>query len=450
MFYEEGAGMQREALTLAIEALSWMELRRINGRLALRRTARQLGIRDESALRHAFRLIMETTRRRNAVDNLTAQALGQEEFEDLSLGVRSFLRIYTYEVKYGEKSLQEVLDIASLAREILGRRELAPVEEALDLIPHLEIRLEGLPDDEATALRTFHPAWYVRYCAELLGRGEALRLLQAPDPPTYVRINSLMGAEEEIQERLRREGVELAEAGLEHAFRVVDRSRPLNLLEAYHEGFFTVQDKASVLAGLVAAPEPGMTVLDVCAAPGAKTGHLAQLMGNRGRILSLDFSKRRLEIWRGEMARLGVENAVSVLGDARRPGAFPDVEADLVLVDPPCTGTGTFNRIPSGKWRTSRRSIGRMASIQRRILDNCAGHVREGGDLVYCTCSITVEENEMVIQGFMRANPGFTLVEASPRLGLPGMIGQSEAQRLYPHLHGCNGFYLARLEKASD
>jgi len=442
--------MQREALTLAIEALSWMELRRINGRLALRRTARQLGIRNESALRHAFRLIMEATRRRNAVDNLTAQALGQEEFEDLSLGVRSFLRIYTYEVKYGEKSLQEVLDIASLAREILGPRELAPVEEALDLIPHLEIWLDGLPDDEATALRTFHPAWYVRYCAELLGRGDALRLLQAPDPPTYVRINSLMGAEEEILESLRREGVELEEAGLEHAFRVVDRRRPLNLIEAYREGLFTVQDKASVLAGVVAAPEPGMTVLDVCAAPGAKTGHLAQLMGNRGRILSLDFSERRLEIWRREMARLGVENAVPVLGDAGRPGALPDVEADLVLVDPPCTGTGTFNRIPSGKWRLSRRSIDRMASIQRRILDNCAEHVKGGGSLVYCTCSITKEENEMVIQGFMHANPGFYLVEASPRLGLPGMIGQSEAQRLYPHLHGCNGFYLARLEKASD
>jgi len=442
--------MQREALTLAIEALSWMELRRINERLALRRTARQLGIRNKSAIRYAFRLIMETTRRRNVVDNITTQALGQKKFDDLSLGIRSFLRIYTYEVKYGEKSLQEVLDIASLAREILGPRELAPVEEALDLIPYSEICLEGLPDDEVLALRTFHPAWYVRYCVDLLGRRDTIQLLRAPDPPTYVRINSLMGTEEEILENLRREGVELAETGLEHAFWVVDRSRPLNLIEAYREGLFTVQDKASILAGVVAAPEPGMTVLDVCAAPGAKTGHLSQLMENRGQILSLDFSKRRFEIWRREMVRLGVENAVAVLGDALKPGSFPDMEVDLVLVDPPCTGTGTFNRIPSGKWRLSRRSIDRMASIQRRILDNCAEHVKGRGSLVYCTCSITKEENEMVIQGFMHANPGFYLVEANPRLGLPGMIDQSEAQRLYPHIHRCNGFYLARLEKALD
>jgi 16S rRNA (cytosine967-C5)-methyltransferase len=339
-----GEGMRREVLALAIEALSWMDLRRINGRLALRRTAKQLGVRDEPVLREAFRLIMEATRRRNAVDHLAAQALGQEDLEGLNLGVRSFLRIYASEVKYGERTFQEVVGIAAQAREILGSKALAPVEEALDLIPHLEVRFEGLPEDEATALRTFYPAWYVRYCTELLGRREALLLLQAPD---------LEGAELE------------GEPGLEHVFRVVDQNRPLNLLESYRGGLFTLQDKASILAGVVAAPEPGMTVLDVCAAPGAKTSHLAQLMGNRGRILSLDFSERRLETWKREMARLGVENAEPVLGDAIKPGAFPDVDADLVIVDPPCTGTGTFNHIPSGKWRLSRRSIDKMAFIQR-------------------------------------------------------------------------------------
>jgi 16S rRNA (cytosine967-C5)-methyltransferase len=442
----EGEGMRREALTLAIEALSWMDLRRINGRFALRRTARQLGIRDESVLRQAFRLIMEATRRRNAVDHIATQALGREDLEGLNLGVRSFLRIYASEVKYGERPFQEVVGIAALAREILGSKVLAPVEEALDLIPHLEVRFEGLPEDEATALRTFHPAWYVRYCAELLGRKEALLLLQAPDPPTYVRINSLKGVDEEVLDGLRLEGAELeGEPGLEHVYRVADQKRPLNLLESHREGLFTLQDKASALAGVVAAPEPGMTVLDVCAAPGAKTSHLAQLMGNQGRILSLDSSERRLETWKREMARLGVENAEPVLGDARKPGAFPDVEADLVIVDPPCTGTGTFNHIPSGKWRLSRRSIDKMAFIQRKIMENCADRVSEGGSLVYCTCSITLEENEMVVQDFLRKNHGFNLVEAEPQLGLSGHLGQTQAQRLYPHIHESNGFYIAKL-----
>ena len=172
--------MQWEVLALAIEALSWMELRRINGRLALTRTARQLDVRGESTLRHAFRLIMETTRRRNALDHLAAQALGQEGIEDLSLGVRSFLRIYISEVKYGDITFKEVMEMAELAREILGSRELSPVEEALDLIPHLEIHLESFSDDEATALRTFHPAWFVRYCRELMTGDPGITSSQIP------------------------------------------------------------------------------------------------------------------------------------------------------------------------------------------------------------------------------------------------------------------------------
>jgi 16S rRNA (cytosine967-C5)-methyltransferase len=314
------------------------------------------------------------------------------------------------------------------------------------LIPRLEIGWDELPRDEATALRTFHPAWYVRYCVELFGEEEAIRLLEAPIPPSYVRLNALKGEDEGLLGRLRGEGVELEPAGLDHVYRVLDQDRPLTLLDSHKAGIFTVQDKASALAGFIAAPAPGMTVLETCAAPGIKTGHLAEMMGGEGRIFSMDFSESRLEAWKGEMARLGVGNATPVLGDAKRRGAYPDVEADLVLVDPPCTGTGTFGRAPSGKWRITKRSIGRMAGIQGRILNRCADHVAEGGAIVYSTCSVTVEENEWVVENFLGAHPEFKMVDASPRLGLPGLHGQDGAQRLYPHLHGCNGFYVARLE----
>jgi 16S rRNA (cytosine967-C5)-methyltransferase len=436
-------------LALAIEALSWMELRRINERLALRRAAKQLNIRNPPTMRHAFRLIMEATRRKNALDHITAQALDDEGLKKLNLGVRSFLRVYVSEVKYGGITYEEAVEMAEEARRILGSRELAPVEEALDLTHHLEINLQGLSCDEAIALRTFHPAWYVKYCSTLFGREEALRLLQASDPPNYIRINPLKGAEKEILENLRQEGLELErEPDLGRVFRVVERERPLTLMKAHADGLFTVQDKASVLAGLVTAPKPGMAVMDVCAAPGGKTGHMAQLMDNSGRIFSMDFSERRLETWKREMTRLDVKIAVPVLGDACTSKNFPDVEVDVVLVDPPCTGTGTFNSIPSGKWRLTRRSISRMASIQRRILDNCAEHVKQGGTLVYSTCSVTVEENELLIHDFLQAHTDFKMVEAEPRIGAPGLMGQIEAQRLYPHIHRCNGFYIAKLVRA--
>ena len=439
--------MKSETLALAIEAMSWMELKRMNGRHALRITAEQLRIRDGAALRHAFRLVMEATRRRNALDHIITMALDEDGIEGLFLGKKNFLRIYTYEAKYGDSSYQELVEMEDLAREILGEREFGRVEEALVLIPRLEIRWDELPRDEATALRTFHPAWYVKYCNGLLGEEEAIRLLEAPVPPSYVRLNETKGEDEGLLGRLRGEGVEMEETGLGHVYRVLDQARPLTFLDSHKAGLFTVQDKASALAGFIAAPAPGMTVLEVCAAPGIKTGHLAEMMGGEGRIISMDFSESRLESWKREMARLGVGNATSMMVDAKKRGAFPDVEADLVLVDPPCTGTGTFGRAPSGKWRITRNSIGKMAGIQRRILNNCADHVAEGGAIVYSTCTVTVEENEMVVEGFLGEHPEFRLVDASPRLGLPGLRGQDEAQRLYPHLHGCNGFYVARLER---
>jgi 16S rRNA (cytosine967-C5)-methyltransferase len=439
--------LKTETLALAIEALSWMELKRMNGRSALRSTAEQLYIRDRSTLSHAFRLIMETTRRMNALDHIIKMALGEEGFEDLFLGKKNFLRIYASEAVYGDSAYQELVEMEDLAREILGEREFGPVEEALILIPRLEIRWEKLTRDEVTALRTFHPVWYVRYCRELLGEEEAIHLLKAPIPPSYVRLNMMKGEDEGLLGSLIEEGVELEPAGLEHIYRVLENKSPLTFLDSHKEGLFTVQDKASALAGFIAAPEPGMTVIETCAAPGIKTGHLTEMMGDIGRIFSMDFSESRLELWKREMARLGVGNATPVLGDAKKRGDFPDVEADLVLVDPPCTGTGTFGRSPSGKWRINRGSLGRMAEIQRRILNRCVDHVARDGAIVYSTCSITVEENEGVVERFLNEHPEFRLVDAPPRLGLPGLQGQDGAQRLYPHLHGCNGFYVARLER---
>ena len=111
-------GMRSETLALAIEALSWMELRRMNGRLALRRTARQLEIRDGGTLRHAFRLIMEATRRRNALDHIIAMALSEDGVEDLDLGIKNFLRIYASEAKYGDSAYRELVEMADLAREM--------------------------------------------------------------------------------------------------------------------------------------------------------------------------------------------------------------------------------------------------------------------------------------------------------------------------------------------
>jgi 16S rRNA (cytosine967-C5)-methyltransferase len=126
-----------------------------------------------------------------------------------------------------------------------------------------------------------------------------------------------------------------------------------------------------------------------------------------------------------------------------------NVVADLVVLDPPCTSTGTFGKYPDAKWRLNKRSILRMAKIQNELVTKSIRHVKEKGFFVYSTCSITLEENEMIIKKLLTLNPEFKLMDTKPKSGLPGLRGFGKCQRLYPQIHECNGFFIAKLKKES-
>ncbi len=433
------------AWTIAIEALSWIELRRISGDAALRRATRQLDVDDAAASRESGALIYGVMSRLNTLDHVIEDSLRPDYLGNLSLGVRSFLRLYTYTVHFGE-GLAAAYALYDHAKEVLGEKAFSTVDEAVELIPRQEICFSGLDLEKRLALMYSHPEWYVRYLLREFGEEETKRMLEPVKVPVYLRLNTLRDVSQTVK-GLRGQGLRLEkDRSIDHVYRVEDPTG-FTSVPGYRRGEFIIQDRASVLAGAVAAPSPGELLLDVCAAPGIKTSHLAQLMGNRGRIISVDSSMRRLRSFEGIMERLGVEIAKPFLGDARTVGGLPSVEADLVLVDPPCTGSGNFFSEPSSRWRLSGRSIGRMSDLQYRILCSAAHRVARGGRLVYSTCSVTVDENEGVVRAFLDENPDFVAVEAAPRIGEPGLRGLHEAQRLYPHLHDCNGFFIAKMAR---
>jgi len=441
----------RAAWTLAIETLSWIELKRLGERLALAKAARQLGIEDPKAIGLAHKMVSETLRRKNLIDFILNSVLAPRSLNDFRLGPRAFLRLYVYETKMANGDSERAVSIARMGRSILGWRELQGIEETLGEILSIQLDsvLKEVDDEEKAGFLTYHPTWFVKYCFKLLGRKEALRFLEKATeiPPTYVRINTLKASEENLLKRMEDDGIILEKVQqLKHTYKVVKSKTALIRTRSFRDGLFYLQDKASCLAAEIANPESGVTVLDVCAAPGAKTTYLAQLMENKGAIYSVDYSRRRIEVWRRETKRMGVETAAPIIADARNPLPI-NLSADLVVLDPPCTSTGTFSRVPSAKWRLTKRSILGMARFQWEMLDRCAEYVKEGGFLVYSTCSITVEENEMLIEKFLNWHPEFKLVETSPRIGLPGLRGQTKCQRLYPHIHDSNGFFVAKLLK---
>jgi len=443
--------MLRDAWTLAIETLSWIELQQLGERLALNRAAKQLRIRDRKAIGLAHRLVAETLRRKNYIDFLLNSVLATQSLNDFKLGPRAFLRLYVYETKLADGNLDKAAKIARMGRSILGWWDLKDAEEVLGEILSInpESALKGLEETQKIGLQTYNPTWFVKYCFRLLGRAEALKFLEksADISPVYVRLNTLKVQEETLLKKMEDEKTALEKVPqLKHTYKLVESRKPLTRTQSFGQGLFYIQDKASCLAAEIADPKQGTTVLDVCAAPGAKTTYLAQLMENKGEIISVDYSKRRIRVWKRETERMGAENVQPVVADARN-GLPLNVSADLVILDPPCTSTGTFGKTPDAKWRLTKRSILGMAKIQAEIIEQCAEYVKKGGFLVYSTCSITVEENEMVIEKFLKTHPEFKPVDTKPKIGLPGLRGLNKCQRLYPHIHECNGFFVAKLMK---
>jgi 16S rRNA (cytosine967-C5)-methyltransferase len=396
-------------------------------------------------------MILETVRRRNFLDRIINCFLAPSSISDLDPAVRAYLRLYVYQMKTkGPDNYEMAINVARVGRSLLGWRNLEEIEELLGLLASSkpEEIFKDLSYEEKLSLKVFLPIWFLNYCIKLFGRHEALQYLLSTMKglPTYIRINTLKAAESELLREIGSEGVDVEKVdGLSHSYKVVGKKAPIVRTSSFRNGFFVIQDKASCLATEVADPQPGMTVLDVCAAPGVKTTHLAQLMENRGEIYSIDYSRRRMRIWKGEIGRMNSRISQPIIGDGVFSLPFQNITADVVILDPPCTSTGGFSRVPSAKWRLTSRSIRNMAVIQWKMLNHCAEFVKEGGHMVYSTCSITVEENESLIERFLRLNPDFQLDDMSPRIGLPGLRGQNLSQRLYPHLHECNGFFIANL-----
>jgi 16S rRNA (cytosine967-C5)-methyltransferase len=447
--------MLKEAWKVAIETLSWIEMRKLSEQMAFTKTINQMQVKDSNSIRFAYGLIIETIRRKNQIDKVIDYVLKPGTINQFNFGLRSFLRLYVYQTRvvrnWSKIYLREAEKIAKLGRSIFGWKTFRQIEHILGflLTQELSVIFKGINELEKIALQTFHPEWFVKYCLDLLGKKQGVSFLKAniDSLPDYIRLNTIRDSEQEILNTLADEGVKLKKIKvLKYVYEVLSTKQPLSKINSFQNGLFYIQDKASSFAAEIADPKPGNTVLDVCSAPGTKTSYLAQLTKNQGNIYSIDYSKRRSKIWKKEMRLMGVKIASPIIADVCT--SIPlNITADIVILDPPCTSTGVFSKQPSAKWRLTPQSINKMAEIQWQMLSNCVDKVKSGGSIVYSTCSITVEENELIIEKFLNNNSNFILAKIKPEMGLPGLIGLKECQRFYPNLHRSNGFFIAKLMK---
>jgi 16S rRNA (cytosine967-C5)-methyltransferase len=211
------------------------------------------------------------------------------------------------------------------------------------------------------------------------------------------------------------------------------------------EGLIYMQDEASQLVAQVLGARAGERVLDACAAPGSKTTHMAVLAGDEASIVAGDRYAQRLRVVCETAARQGLESIRAVVYDAERALPFAADTFDRVLVDAPCTGTGTLRHNPEIRWRITPADIRELAVRQRRILDASARTLKPGGRLVYSTCSVEREENEEVVEAFLAEHEGFRQLSVST-VG-EGSLTSTGAARTWPHRDDVDGFFVALFER---
>ncbi len=295
---------------------------------------------------------------------------------------------------------------------------------------------------------------------EMFGNEETVQFLKANEQgliPT-LRCNTLRIDEEDFVNLFTKKGFVIEKIPLiAHGYRVFKTPFPLGATNEYLLGFYFLQSEASMIPVQVLDPKPGEIVIDLAAAPGAKTTQIAQFMRNKGVIIGIDINRKRTKSLRSNLSRCGVYNALIIRMDGRQISGL-GIQADKVLLDAPCTGEGLIPRDPTRKTSRELKDILYVSELQKSLIDAAVACLKPGGSLVYSTCAIAPEENEFVIDhalknedihvrkmDFNGGSPAFSDVIFEKTLH-PSI---KEARRLYPHKDGTEGFFICKLQKDS-
>jgi 16S rRNA (cytosine967-C5)-methyltransferase len=422
--------------------------------LALQSEARALDHRDRAL---AMRLAYGAVQRKATLDHLLG-ALAERPAERLDPPLLAALRLGLYELLYlsGAPDRAVVGDAVELAkRNARGGHGLVNAVLRRAGREGSDALLGSLSDETPVqaALMHSHPEWIVRLWWELLGAADTRALLACDNEPgeLALRANTLVcDADALAQKLLDGSAPTHRDPQIPEAL-VLDGPFDVHGSPLWSAGVFAAQSRAAMLVSRALAPSPGERVLDLCAAPGGKTTHLAALMQGQGTVLAVERNQTRASRLQQTAKRLHANNVHVELGDAASARAEGAV-FDRVLVDPPCSGLGTLQARADLRWRVSPEAVTEMSAVQRTILEAGAEALRPGGVLVYSTCTISPTENEHVIANFLDSHADFSLDDLASELpaSTPGGSERGIVGTLMtlPHRDRTAGFFIARLRKA--
>lgn len=408
-------------------------------------------------------LVYGTLRTLNTLDWVLGRFL-RKPLAGLPPWIRNILRMGVYQILYMEKVPESAAcnESANLARNYGHAGTVKLVNGVLRNVARNAAQLEfpemGKDPVKSIAIRYSHPEWLIRRWIAEFGPEDTEKLCRANNeiPANAIRTNTLKITRDDLQRVLAGEGIEAVPGKYAPETLVIEGFKSVGTIEAHRTGLFMVQDESSTLVGHAVKPRPGSFVIDACSAPGGKSTHLAQLMENKGHIVSADVHSHKMKLIRENADRLGVEIIEPVVLDAAEMDRQYAGRADSILVDAPCSGLGVLRRRPEIRWRKQPGQIDELHCLQVKILGSAAKCLKPGGTLVYSTCTVTHEENIDVVNEFLDGNAGFSLVSLEGYLPdkLAGMPGTDTLNKGYvqflPHIHGTDGFFIARMQKTGD
>jgi 16S rRNA (cytosine967-C5)-methyltransferase len=367
--------------------------------------------------------------------------------------LKNALRVALYQILFLDRvpDYAAVNEVVEFVKKLQGQKPADLVNAVLrNIIRSKNVIRYPDPDEDLVgylAAYCSHPSWMVKRYLARFGREDTEKLLLVNNEKPYLtlRINALKTKPDEFKALLDsvnlkyRQGIYLPE------FFKLQNLTNITAWEYFAKGYFNIQDESAGLACRLLDVHEGHRVLDMCAAPGGKTAYIAALMHSRGEVVAIDRFESRLRLLQKNMTRLSVDCVRIVVADALD---YKSIPFDRVLVDVPCSGTGTLSKKPDIKWKKDIFDIRNLNAVQLKLLNKAASLVKPGGIIVYSTCSIEPEENFEIVRKFLEENSDFRLESAKGKFP-DEIIDENGCIQTLPHIHKMDGAFAARLVRIS-
>lgn len=395
-------------------------------------------------------LVYGAVRRRRTLDALIAQ-FGDRPTTKQQSDLLQILRLGFYQLRF----LDHVPDhaVVDTSVQLAKSQRLGKLSGVVNGMLRQYIRQSStgsdplkLSDDPAERLGVLHsyPNWIIQVWRSLLPDSEVEALCEwfNQSPTLDLRINLHRHSRAEAAEIFSEAGIETeALAAVPSALRLQGHSGAVSKLPGYEAGWWAVQDSSAQLVSYLLDPQPGETVIDACAAPGGKSLHMAELMGDEGAVWSCDRTASRTKKIQQNIDRLGATIVRPLMCDSRNQPTFVS-QADRVLLDVPCSGLGTLNRHADARWRQNPDSVEGLVTLQRALLAHASTWVKPGGTMVYATCTLHPAENEAQIRWFLSEHEGWTV---STPADFPVQPDEEGWIKVWPHQQNMDGFFMVKL-----